>query len=843
FNSPVSLVTGILFVAGAGWIKNTALPTGRVYVLDALGSFAGALAVTLLLAAGVNEQAVFFVAAILLGAVPVWHNFGSRVSRPRKCAVVGSGVISLLFMIFLVLRFDAVWHDFLACKQWNRMLPGGEFRGSFSTPQARYYYGGYRGEFSIVRWNGICESLPNGEAAWAAAAENLAEKPDARKILIIGSGALPLCRSFCELPGTGKLVWLDTDPDYPSALLAIVPEIYRQGLTRLATPRQDIRDYVKNTRDKFDLIINLVPAPGALALNRYYSADFYCRLKGVLRADGVLSVGFPGGENFMGTELKMIGASLLKTLQGQFRHIVLKPGSASRFFASDADILSIEPEILEKRLAGIKTLSRNFPPQNIYTLFDPFRAGFQKKIYLETISDHKGQLLNSDDQPVTSRFAMLLALKKSGFGALLPETEITAAELFHRVVRGIIIFLAVRIVLGIIFPAAKTGTSRLGDYRVPDADVMFFVWITSVMGMGINILLLYVFQVVNGALFLYFGLISALFMLGLFAGGQSASIWFAKKRKYCFPLFSLLLLVLLGILRVSGLRFAGIFLLGLAFLAAGTVCGLWLPRAAAALQARGWCERNIAWQLWLFDSLGGAFGGLLSSVLLLPLFGALQTLDILLVAGGTLFILSLFLGCGFKSKCRNPAIPLIIVSLLACSLVADDVISTEAAALKPPKTVLIPQSASVNGKAFVYYKVQGQGKEYGYIFSSAGLVKGIKGYGGELELLLYINTEGELLNFRMLKHHETLQFFNKVKARKAELLKKNIFTSGTAFATDGVTGATYSSKALVATLNAAGKAFKTLLAGEKNVNETAGETVSPPPGEVRNINIEKYRRL
>jgi Na+-translocating ferredoxin:NAD+ oxidoreductase RnfG subunit len=360
--------------------------------------------------------------------------------------------------------------------------------------------------------------------------------------------------------------------------------------------------------------------------------------------------------------------------------------------------------------------------------------------------------------------------------------------------------------------------------------------------MSANILLIYVFQVNHGSIFLYFGLISALFMLGLFVGGQMSATFFSGKHGYLFPLFSLLLLVLFGILRLSALRLVDIFPLGLAFWATGVVCGLWLPRAAAVLQFRGWHERNIAWQLWLFDSLGGAVGGLLCAVLLLPLFGALRTLDIFLLTGGALLILSFFLGGGFR-KPKALLVPLMIC-FWAASAVADDIPAAKAAdALLPKGASSRPQMVTFNGKTFAYYIVKGPGKHSGYIFDSAKLISGIKGYGGELRLLIYTDEKGDLLNFTTLKHKETPELLAKVKARKQELLKKNVFEGKSSFKTDAVTGATYSSRALVKTLNAAGKAFRALLAGKKSATTATEKPERPPPGGPRNIDAKKYREL
>jgi hypothetical protein len=46
-NAPVSLVTGALFPLACRWIEQTdSFPISRVYILEAVGSFAGGLAVT-----------------------------------------------------------------------------------------------------------------------------------------------------------------------------------------------------------------------------------------------------------------------------------------------------------------------------------------------------------------------------------------------------------------------------------------------------------------------------------------------------------------------------------------------------------------------------------------------------------------------------------------------------------------------------------------------------------------------------------------------------------------------------------------------------------------------------
>ncbi len=66
-NAPVSFVTGALFPLACRWIEQTdSFPISRVYILEALGSFAGGLAVTALLACHVHTMRVSFLLALVL---------------------------------------------------------------------------------------------------------------------------------------------------------------------------------------------------------------------------------------------------------------------------------------------------------------------------------------------------------------------------------------------------------------------------------------------------------------------------------------------------------------------------------------------------------------------------------------------------------------------------------------------------------------------------------------------------------------------------------------------------------------------------------------------------------
>jgi hypothetical protein len=97
-NAPVSFMTGFLFVTGTIWMKESSVPVIRIYIYESLGSFIGALTVTILLFAGLTEDPVFLIAAfiILLSSLP--HIF----SKPGVVSYLTgiTAVIALLFILF-----------------------------------------------------------------------------------------------------------------------------------------------------------------------------------------------------------------------------------------------------------------------------------------------------------------------------------------------------------------------------------------------------------------------------------------------------------------------------------------------------------------------------------------------------------------------------------------------------------------------------------------------------------------------------------------------------------------------------------------------------------------------
>ena len=155
--------------------------------------------------------------------------------------------------------------------------------------------------------------------------------------------------------------------------------------------------------------------------------------------------------------------------------------------------------------------------------------------------------------------------------------------------------------------------------------------------MAWSLLILFSYQARAGALYGRIGLLAALFMLGLAAGGLALSRgaelspdrarrWLPAVTAAAF-LFSLGVPGLLGRLGDPGLQRTGIpdLLHGALLLAAGAFTGGLFPVAAGVLLSRGRGIRETAGGLEAADHWGASAAALLGGVLYIPALGLIAT--------------------------------------------------------------------------------------------------------------------------------------------------------------------------------------------------------------------------
>ena len=835
-NAPISLVTGMLFPIACRWVgsgpiqQGGRLPVSLVYMLEAAGSFAGGIGVTILLGFGVSPARIFLLLAFILSSsvffvllarifVPDPRRAAGLAGRFLACAL--SFLVPIVVCLCLVRGFDETLTSRMRVIKWMKLLPKNALAGSFQTAQAEYLYGSYQGQWIAVREGSVAEALPDESAAGQIAAIALCQKPDARKVLVIGSG-LGLCRGLLQLPQIEKVTWTHCDSEYVQKVNEFIPSGLKITDGRFEPLTADVRSLPATKQDSFDIVILNLPDATSSVLNRYYTLEFYRQIKESLVSDGVFAVRTAGGENIMGTELVNLGASTKQTLEKVFSRLVLAPGEDTWFIASDSESVTGEPGILRDRFASINGAGRLFTPEGLLSIYLPDRAAAAMKNY--SSADLPEQfLINRDSRPLTHLYSLLLAAKQSGAPAARLVKHLALAGPLAFII-PILVIVVLRLFY-ILKPVQQGGPSGF--------DSSFMVFSAGAVGIGAVIILMYLYQTRFGSLYLHIGVVSSLFMAGLTAGAASVRRFVAEEKTIRNERLLLLVifvhsLLLCAIAFWPGEQWTHVTF-AIAFVMCGVCTGCYFPIAAGQLAGSGFETGRAGSMLETADHIGAAAGGAVTSLALVPVLGAKMALLVclmLILANIPPAVLKITkpqkLWFSDTTALRFRSLGYILYSIGASVILCSNLLTYAGGRLRPS----LPQSsvqalagefrtekqsfALLDGSRKVdYFRVMdANDRPAGYIFSSEDLAPEVRGFGGKINLAVHVDDhDGSLIGFHIIRSNETPAYLEFLSQWNDSLIGRNLFQSEPFADIHGVTGATVSSEAIVSALQASGQRF------------------------------------
>ncbi|MHC4149438.1 MAG: 4Fe-4S binding protein [Planctomycetota bacterium] len=827
-NAPVSIITGMLFPLACRWFRQQEpLAVSRVYIFEAAGSFCGGLGVTVLLASGMSLAMIFLLLCLVLSLSVLWVQLAGirqtteqKTQKKLKTTAWCVSLIPAFILLCLILGADKALTGYIRTVKWTKLLPADALTGSFQTAQAEYLYGNYQNQWIAVRQGSVCEALPDETTAGRIVALTLCQNPAARRILIIGSG-IGLCRQFLQLPQIEHLTWAHCDNEYVEKVNRFIPPELKISDERFYPFDGDVRSLLTGREHYYDLTIVNLPEATSSVLNRYYTVEFYNQLKRSLRAKGVLAVSVAGGENIMGTELINLGASTKLTLQQVFSALALTPGEQIWFLASDSQDLTGEPGTLRDRFAAIQGVRDIFPPEGLLSVYLPDRAAKALENYSRADLPDP-MLINRDSKPLTHLYSLLLAAKQS-------EAPVTKF-IKHLLVAGpltffvpILVLVALRIIY-ILKTKDRDGRSSF--------DSTFLVFSAGVISIGTVIVLMYLYQTWFGSLYLHIGVISSLFMAGLTAGAVIiANLLLRRKNIPSQVLPFVVILVHTTILTAIGfwpeqhwthLSFA------LAFVLCGLCTGCYFPLAAGQLADYNFETGQAGSKLETADHLGASVGGLLTGLILVPVLGAKITLSVfilLILANIPPAALRIYkpqktcIVSTLNFRLRRLAYVLfgIGLSVILCSnllahagTVLQPALPEYAAQALAGDLGIEPRNAVIDSgarkiKYFEVYETQEQ--PTGYIFSSQQMAPDVRGFGGKMNLAIYTDAGGKLIDFHIIRSNETPSYLELLDQWRGLLTDHQLFSPEPFANIDAVTGATVSSKAVLLALQQSGHKF------------------------------------
>ncbi|MBI4705449.1 MAG: hypothetical protein HY744_30510, partial [Deltaproteobacteria bacterium] len=372
---------------------------GRLYAIEALGSLAAGLAVSLLAIPRLPPlTGLLLLLAFGLGAaVPavLGRLIGGRWSIPVAAAVA-----------LLAARPPAAGRLEAATQRvrFASLAPGLPLLGWADTPYEHVAIGG--GEIRALYAGGqYVTSFPDPDEDEPRAHQLmlLAERP--RRVLALGgleTGAL----RFCLQHPVERLDLVQLDRGAFDLVRRHLPPADRAALAdpRVRVIFEDPRRFLVRSSDRYDLVLHLQPDPATLLVARSSTVEFGRLVAARLGPGGVYAVRFSAGASVQTGATGMMGASLFRSLAAVFPVVHAAPALGGLLVAGLAPAaITLAPEPLAARYRARGLTSELFAPELLPLLFPPERAAALEG---ELRRAAAGVDASSDDRPVSLLYAL-----------------------------------------------------------------------------------------------------------------------------------------------------------------------------------------------------------------------------------------------------------------------------------------------------------------------------------------------------------------------------------------------------------------------------------------------------
>ena len=473
FQLPFCLLNGFLFVA---YVHELSGITGKnassgSYAIESVGGMFAGLLVNIFI---LNFSGMFVGLRILLVI-----NLLVCLLFSITCGIRSQKIIMIpVCLIFMVLPFFADLDTYTGKLFYSgqklifhKNTPYGKLDVTMNAGQLNYFENG------LLLFSSNNEIM-NEESVHFAMIQHSGPK----KILLVSGGISGTVSEILKYHPI-RIDYVELDP-----ALINLGRRYSKILNdeRIHVIHGDARRFIRQTSEKYDVVLVNLPEPSTLLINRFYSREFLMELKPMLTPGAVICESLPSTSDYVSKTAAGANSTLVQTLKTAFRNVLILPGQRNYFLASDS---SLSPEI-----ASMIT-SRGISNLYVNSWYLDENSLKERSDYIHSHLDKNAEV-NSDFRPVA--FFQQLRYWTSMF-----EWNIIAAAIVILVLLFLVFFSLNRISLGL-FTGGFTASS-------------------------LELLILVSFQVIYGYVFLATGIILALFMAGLALGA------FSSKRMFPFP--------------------------------------------------------------------------------------------------------------------------------------------------------------------------------------------------------------------------------------------------------------------------------------------------------------------
>lgn len=572
--APLCLTSGYMFTYLATLFSSHKQKNkiSSVYAIESFGGIFGGVVFSFFLIRFLNASQSLGLAAFLLMIVSgIW-----KFQRMKVIALLVF-VSSLIIFVSLNIMPVSVW-------QKGFLHPNQEIIITKDSPQGNLIKTRLGDQENIFLNNSLLYSSNNLIVDEEMVHYPLLQRKDAKRILVISGGTPGLFEEIIK--------YQPEEVTYIEINKVLLKQLRKESKwlrdSIIKTNRTDARHFLTITDEKFDIILVNLPAPDNFQINRFFTTNFLNIAKEHLLPGGLIRYCFPPAGNYMGDDALTLHSNFYATLKSLFKEVVPVTGENTYFMASDS---TLTLEFTNLLLSGdVKTKYVN----SYY--IDDYLLKERSQQYLLQLN--KKTRINSDFKPI-------LFLNQIKY-----QLTQTSAN-----------YIIILICLGIVLIWALLKMNRQN----------FGIFVSGFTSSSIQLILLFVFQIVYGYLHMATGLFFALFMAGLSLGAyykmknplQTINLSFIG-----FILITLILLLFIFVLSKVKTEMFSITLLTLFNVLIGYLTGRIFKAVSLVLTQS---SSEIAAGSYSADLLGAAFGALLTASLFIPLFGFISSLILILV--------------------------------------------------------------------------------------------------------------------------------------------------------------------------------------------------------------------
>lgn len=436
----------------------------------------------------------------------------------------------------------------------------------------------------------------------------LTQPTEPQNILLIGGGLNGLIFEILKYPSIEKVDYVELDPKLVEVQKKYLPFYLSKTLedSRVKINLIDGRRFLKETKQKYEIVIFNLPNPSTALINRFYTKEAFEEVKGILAKNGIFATLIFAPVDYLSQEAQDLVTLINQTLEGVFQDTLVLPEETEILFLASPDLVLVRnPETIKERFKEDKITASFVTPDYLeYRL-----TSKQIQRIHQIFKKHTGTKINLDFHPLAYFFEA--TFWQTMFSFKTAKIFRTAASLDFK-----IILLIIFAIYYFLFLHIKT----------PRQISFLITFLAGFTLMCFEILIIFIFQASLG---LIFSKIALLFTVILGALGLG-NFWGTQRKLPIKPIFLLILGYCLFFISVLKKIPSESSFYVLSFII-GFLVGTIFPQANRILFAQEKTPESKTGFLYAADLFGAFAGAILPSIFLIPVFGVIKTVYLLII--------------------------------------------------------------------------------------------------------------------------------------------------------------------------------------------------------------------